>query len=58
MRLRTCDDEAGSSNPRMPAVSFAGVSKYFYQHSGRMLLRDRLLHSLRRSSKERAEGLK
>lgn len=36
----------------MPAVSFAGVSKYFNQHSGRMLLRDRLLHLLRRSPKE------
>jgi ABC-type polysaccharide/polyol phosphate transport system ATPase subunit len=41
----------------MPAVSFAGVSKYFYQHSGRMLLRDRLLHLLRRSPKERFYAL-
>ena len=42
----------------MPAVNFAGVSKYFHQHSGRMLLRDRLLHSLRRSPKERFYALK
>jgi lipopolysaccharide transport system ATP-binding protein len=41
----------------MAALSFAGVSKYFYQHSGRMLLRDRLLHLLRRSSKERFYAL-
>lgn len=41
----------------MPAVSFTGVSKYFYQHSGRMLLRDRLLHLLRRSPKERFYAL-
>ncbi len=42
----------------MPAVSFAGVSKYLYQHSGRMLLRDRLLHLLSRSPKERFYALK
>jgi ABC-type polysaccharide/polyol phosphate transport system ATPase subunit len=42
----------------MAALSFASVSKYFYQHSGRMLLRDRLLHLLRRSPKERFYALK
>ena len=41
----------------MPAVTFAGVSKYFYQHSGRMLLRDRLLHLMRRSPRERFYAL-
>jgi hypothetical protein len=30
----------------MPVLEFRGVSKYFYRHGGRMLLRDRLAHSL------------
>jgi ABC-type polysaccharide/polyol phosphate transport system ATPase subunit len=38
-------------------LEFAGVSKYFYRHGGRMLLRDRLAHALRRGSRERFYAL-
>jgi ABC-type polysaccharide/polyol phosphate transport system ATPase subunit len=40
-----------------PVLAFEGVSKYFYRHSGRMLLRDRLAHVLRRASRERFYAL-
>ena len=38
-------------------LEFEGVSKYFYRHGGRMLLRDRLAHALRPSSRERFYAL-
>src|SRR3984885_7722193 len=42
----------------MPAVlEFQNVSKYFYRHAGRMLLRDRLAHLLNPSSRERFYAL-
>jgi ABC-type polysaccharide/polyol phosphate transport system ATPase subunit len=37
----------------MPAVVFSGVSKSFSRHGGRMLLRDRLLHLLHPTPRER-----
>lgn len=42
----------------MSAVAFEGVSKYFYRHSGRMLLRDRLVHLLRPAPRERFFALR
>src|ERR1700732_3594428 len=43
----------------MPAVlEFEGVSKYFYRHGGRMLLRDRLAHMLHPESRERFYALR
>jgi ABC-type polysaccharide/polyol phosphate transport system ATPase subunit len=41
----------------MSAITFAGVSKYFYRHAGRMLLRERLTHLLRGSTRERFYAL-
>src|SRR5512143_2028644 len=42
----------------MPAIlEFQNVSKYFYRHAGRMLLRDRLAHALRPGSRERFYAL-
>jgi ABC-type polysaccharide/polyol phosphate transport system ATPase subunit len=42
----------------MPAVlEFRNVSKFFYRHAGRMLLRDRLAHALRPGSRERFYAL-
>ena len=38
-------------------LEFQGVSKYFYRHGGQMLLRDRLVHALRSSSRERFYAL-
>jgi len=39
------------------ALEFSGVSKYFYRHGGRMLLRDRLAHALRPGPRERFYAL-
>ncbi len=38
-------------------LDFSGVSKYFYRHGGRMLLRDRLAHALRPGPRERFYAL-
>jgi ABC-type polysaccharide/polyol phosphate transport system ATPase subunit len=38
-------------------LEFEGVSKYFIRHGGQMLLRDRLAHALRRSSRDRFYAL-
>ncbi len=38
-------------------LEFSGVSKYFYRHGGRMLLRDRLAHALRPGPRERFYAL-
>src|ERR1700676_4315605 len=38
-------------------LEFEGVSKYFYRHGGRMLLRDRLAHALHPASRERFYAL-
>ena len=38
-------------------LEFERVSKYFYRHGGRMLLRDRLAHALHPSSRERFYAL-
>src|ERR1700676_1818350 len=38
-------------------LEFEGVSKYFYRHGGRMLLRDRLAHALHPGSRERFYAL-
>src|ERR1051326_92395 len=42
----------------MAVLEFEGVSKYFYRHGGRMLLRDRLAHMLRPESRERFYALR
>jgi ABC-type polysaccharide/polyol phosphate transport system ATPase subunit len=42
----------------MPVLEFQGVSKYFYRHGGRMLLRDRLVHAMRAGSRERFYALR
>ncbi|HSP70331.1 MAG TPA: ABC transporter ATP-binding protein [Bryobacteraceae bacterium] len=42
----------------MPVLEFRGVSKYFYRHGGRMLLRDRLAYSLGTDSRERFYALR
>jgi ABC-type polysaccharide/polyol phosphate transport system ATPase subunit len=38
-------------------LEFDGVSKYFYRHGGRLLLRDRLAHLLQPASRERFYAL-
>jgi ABC-type polysaccharide/polyol phosphate transport system ATPase subunit len=38
---------------RNAVLQFESVSKFFYRHGGRMLLRDRLAHALRPTSRER-----
>jgi ABC-type polysaccharide/polyol phosphate transport system ATPase subunit len=42
----------------MPAVTFTNVSKYFFRHAGRILLRDRLVNLLRPSQRERFYALR
>lgn len=42
----------------MAVVECVGVSKYFYRHGGRMLLRDRLAHLLRPVPRERFYALR
>ena len=42
----------------MPAVTFTNVSKYFYRHAGRVLLRDRLMNLARPSQRERFYALR
>jgi homopolymeric O-antigen transport system ATP-binding protein len=42
----------------MPVITFTSVSKYFIRHTGRMLLRERLAHALRQSTKERFYALR
>lgn len=42
----------------MELVRFDGVSKFFYRHAGRMLLRERLSHLLRGSARERFYALR
>ena len=42
----------------MAVVFFHEVSKYFQRHAGQMLLRDRIKHVLRRSTKERFYALR
>jgi ABC-type polysaccharide/polyol phosphate transport system ATPase subunit len=39
-------------------LEFQGVSKYFYRHGGRMLLRDRLAHLMHPESRERFYALR
>jgi len=41
----------------MALVSFDGVSKWFYQHRGQMLIRDRLRHLIRGESSDRFVAL-
>lgn len=43
---------------RTPILEFENVSKFFYMHGGRMLLRDRLAHALRAGSRERFYALR
>jgi ABC-type polysaccharide/polyol phosphate transport system ATPase subunit len=40
-----------------PVLEFENVSKFFYRHGGRMLLRDRLTHAMRPGSRERFYAL-
>jgi ABC-type polysaccharide/polyol phosphate transport system ATPase subunit len=42
----------------MPIVEIQNVSKFFYRHAGQMLLRQRLVHLLRRSPRERFYALR
>lgn len=42
----------------MPVISFQNVSRYFRRHVGQMLLRDRLAHLFRPTSRERFYALR
>src|SRR5437868_14140399 len=42
----------------MPVLEFQGVSKYFYRHGGRMLLRDRIAHAMGPDPRERFYALR